>query len=117
MHWVLWTLSSLFAFKVFKSVKNFFQKYEILIFDKEDVDQARYEQENDLGVVGFRADNYDHSIDLRGTPTHVCPCGCNIWTVKVIFENYEIGTYFLDMECSNCGSIATAPTPVDKTGM
>ena len=34
--------------------------------------------------------------------------------VKVMFESNEIATYFLDMECANCGSVATAPTPVDK---
>jgi hypothetical protein len=30
----------------------------------------------------------------------------------VVFEEYEIAQYFLDMECANCGSIATAPTPM-----
>ncbi len=53
-------------------------------------------------------------MDLRGTPTHLCPCGCNIWNVKVVFEDFEIATYFLDMECISCGSVATAPTPVDR---
>jgi hypothetical protein len=54
------------------------------------------------------------AMDLRGTPTHVCPCGCFIWNLKVIFEDFDIATYFLDMECANCGSLATAPTPTDR---
>lgn len=52
-------------------------------------------------------------MDIRGVPTHVCPCGCNIWNLKVIFDSCEIATYFLDMECANCGTLATAPTPID----
>jgi hypothetical protein len=58
--------------------------------------------------------DYGNAMDLRGTPTHVCPCGCNVWNVKVTFDDFEIGSYFLDMECANCGSLATAPTPIDK---
>jgi len=30
------------------------------------------------------------------------------------FDNYEIATYFLDMECVECGNLATAPTPLDR---
>jgi hypothetical protein len=56
-------------------------------------------------------------MDLRGTPTHVCPCGSIVWDLKAIFEDGEIATYFLDMECANCGSLATAPTPIDINGM
>jgi hypothetical protein len=33
---------------------------------------------------------------------------------QVIFEEFEIATYFLDMECANCGSMATAPTLLDR---
>lgn len=54
------------------------------------------------------------AMDLRGVPTHICPCGCNVWNLKVTFEDFEIAQYFLDMECANCGSLATAPTPLDK---
>ena len=43
--------------------------------------------------------------------THVCACGCKVFNLKVIFEEGEIATYFLDMECAHCGSLATAPTP------
>jgi len=44
----------------------------------------------------------------------VCPCGCEIWNLKVMFDSCEIATYFLDMECANCGTLATAPTPLDR---
>jgi hypothetical protein len=56
-------------------------------------------------------------MDLRGTPTHACICGSAVWNIKAVFDNYEIATYFLDMECAECGSLATAPTPLDREGM
>jgi hypothetical protein len=31
-----------------------------------------------------------------------------------MFEDYEIALYLLEMECADCGSLATAPTLVDK---
>lgn len=58
--------------------------------------------------------DYDNAMDLRGTPTHICPCGSQVWLLKVTFVDYEISNYFLDMECLMCGSFATAPTPIDK---
>jgi len=58
--------------------------------------------------------DYDNAMDLRGTPTHVCPCGSQVWILKVTFTDYEISNYFLDMECIICGSLATAPTPIDR---
>lgn len=58
--------------------------------------------------------DYDNAMDLRGTPTHVCPCGSQVWFLKTVFEEFEISNYFLDMECVSCGSLATAPTPIDR---
>lgn len=84
------------------AVKNFLNKYEVLVFDKEDLAEEEPEPT---------------ALDLRGTPTHTCVCGSNIWYVKTVFENYEIATYFLDMLCSSCGNIATAPTLVDRENM
>lgn len=69
-----------------------------------------------MDINNLRPKNYDHAMDLRGNPTHLCPCGCDIWNLKVIFENFEISSYFIDMECANCGSLATAPTPLDRNG-
>lgn len=58
--------------------------------------------------------DYDNAIDMRGTPTHLCLCGSEVWLIKVTFSDYEISNYFLDMECFKCGSLATAPTPIDR---
>jgi hypothetical protein len=59
--------------------------------------------------------DYTKAMDIRGKPTSVCPCGCNIWNLKTLFEpdTGEIEMYFLDMECADCGTLATAPTPID----
>lgn len=66
-----------------------------------------------MDINDLRPEDYTKAMDLRGTPTHICPCGCIIWNVKVIFYKSEIAQYFLDMECAQCGSLATAPTPED----
>ena len=55
-------------------------------------------------------------MDLRGEPTHVCACGSMLWNVQVMFDDYEIGMYLTEMECADCGSLAIAPTLVDKPG-
>lgn len=52
-------------------------------------------------------------MDIRGVPTHVCPCGSQMWKVKTIFRDYQIAMYMLDMECIDCGTLATAPTLKD----
>jgi hypothetical protein len=100
--------------KIKANVSLFLDNYEIAIIDKEDVER---EGSHSNDILDLRPESYDKSIDLRGTPTHLCPCGSQIWNLKVIFEDFEIATYFLDMECVSCGSVATAPTPVDREGM
>ena len=57
--------------------------------------------------------NYDNAMDVRGTPTTVCPCGCDVWRLLVRWdeEDNTIAMYFLDMECGRCGTLATAPAP------
>lgn len=59
--------------------------------------------------------DYTQAMDMRGTPTTVCPCGSEIWNLKTVFdgETGSITMYFIDMECANCGSLATAPVPMD----
>jgi hypothetical protein len=103
-----------FVSKIKNNVKLFLENYEIFLVDKEDVEREGRHTDD---ILQLRPETYDKSIDLRGTPTHLCPCGSNIWSLKVIFEDFEIATYFLDMECVSCGSVATAPTPVDREGM
>jgi hypothetical protein len=82
-------------------IKRFFNNNAVLIFDKQELLEETVEQ----------------SMDLRGTPTHACICGSVVWNIKAVFDNYEIATYFLDMECAECGSLATAPTPLDREGL
>ena len=52
-------------------------------------------------------------FDLSDIVMHECICGSNLWRVICAFENYEIATYFEDMECVMCGTRAQAPTPLD----
>ena len=86
-------------------VRTLLDKYKVGIYymDKDDM-----EDEEDINM---------DSMDLRGTPTHECICGSKIFYLPVSFEDYEISTYLLDMQCANCGSMATAPTPVDRESM
>ena len=117
MKWFIAIAAAFFLYlwvsKIKHNVKMFFENYEVFLVDREDVGR---EGRDTNDILQLRPESYDRSIDLRGTPTHVCPCGSQIWNLKVIFEDFEIATYFLDMECVSCGSVATAPTPVDREG-
>lgn len=54
-------------------------------------------------------------IDIRGIPTHACPnCGCVVFNIRAIFDEYDIALWFTDGECSDCGALLTVPTPVDN---
>ena len=56
-------------------------------------------------------------IDARGIPTCICPnCGGELFKALISFdeESYTIGMYHLDIECFECGTFATAPTPLDR---
>lgn len=55
--------------------------------------------------------DYSAAMDLRGEPSEVCVCGCFIWNLKVTWDDGEMASYFTDMECAQCGSLATAPMP------
>ena len=101
MKWVNRLAATLLGLIGIGVARDFFNRYEVLLFDKNDVDEARKEQQ-------------DTAMDLRGTPTHECICGSQIFYLKAVFNDYEIATYFLDMECVECGSLATAPTPLDR---
>lgn len=116
MMWLNRLAALLFGLITVGLVRDFLDKHTVIVLDDELKSYIEEEEEVE-DIVNLRPENYDHAMDLRGAPTHVCPCGCNIWNVKVIFDDYEIGTYFLDMECANCGSLATAPTPVDREGL
>ena len=63
-----------------------------------------------------RAKEVKHTpADLRGTPTEACVCGNKIFSIDVVFEDKEIAMYFTDSaKCWECGTLLTAPTPIDK---
>ena len=103
MKWVNRLAAALLALIGIGVVRDFFSKYDLLLFDKKDVEDARKEHEQQL-----------NAMDLRGTPTHECVCGSRIFYIRAVFDDYEIATYFLEMQCVECGSLATAPTPLDR---
>jgi len=92
-------------------LREFLQSNRILIINDDNTDIEIEEEVKDINDL---KPDYVNAIDLRGTPTHICVCGCNIWNLKVMFNDGLISQYFLDMECANCGSLATAPTPIDN---
>ena len=49
-----------------------------------------------------------------GLVTHICICGSSLWNIQCSFEDYEISSYNLHMECAVCGTEALAPTPIDR---
>jgi uncharacterized Zn finger protein len=56
-------------------------------------------------------------IDARGIPTCICPnCGGRLFKALISFdeETYTIGMYHIDIECYNCGTFCSAPTPLDS---
>jgi len=112
MKWLSRLSALFFGLITLGMIKDFIDKNRILIINNDNED-IEFEEENLRSIKDLKPEDYSKAMDLRGTPTHVCPCGCNIWNVKVIFNDSEIATYFLDMECAQCGSLATAPTPVD----
>jgi hypothetical protein len=103
MKWVNRLAAALLGLIGIGIARDFFSKYDLLLFDKADVEEARKEHEQQL-----------NAMDLRGTPTHECVCGSRIFYVRAVFDDYEIATYFLEMQCVECGSLATAPTPLDR---
>lgn len=97
-------------------IKFYLENKTIVIVDKEDISFEEDEPVNPIkdSIVNLKPEDYNHAMDLRGAPTHVCACGCDIWNLKVTFDDNQISQYFLDMECVNCGSVATAPTPINQ---
>lgn len=54
-------------------------------------------------------------FDLTGEPTMACICGCLMFEITVMWDEEEraVGWYDLQQKCKECGSISTAPTPID----
>jgi hypothetical protein len=112
MKWFSRFSALMFGLLTLGVIKDLLERNRILVINDED-EEEDFEEGGPRDINGLRPENYDNAMDLRGTPTHVCPCGSIVWDVKTIFKDGEIATYFLDMECANCGSLATAPTPID----
>lgn len=55
-------------------------------------------------------------FDLQGTPTFACICGCAMFKVTLQWSEAtrEIAWYDLKQTCIECGSVSTAPTPIDE---
>lgn len=72
-------------------------------------------EDESIPITDLRPD-YTSAMDVRGEATTVCPCGCEIWNLKVVFDQdtNQIGLYFRDMECAQCGTLATAPIPIEE---
>jgi len=119
MKWFSRFSALMFGLLTLGVVKDLLERNRILVMNDEDEDEHDEDCEEHVSkdINSLRPHDYNNAMDLRGTPTHVCPCGSIVWDLKAIFENGEIATYFLDMECANCGSLATAPTPIDINGM
>jgi len=64
-------------------------------------------------VTEIKPKSLDHAIDLRdeNNPCSVGICGSDLWIVYAKFDEGGMSAYFLDIQCANCGSMATAPTP------
>jgi hypothetical protein len=54
--------------------------------------------------------------DLRGEPTFACICGSKQFKLTVMWdeETRAVGWYDLSQECALCGTLTTAPTPIDE---
>jgi len=103
MKWVNRLAATLLGLISIGIIREFFSRYDVLVFNKKDIEEARQEEAHQL-----------NAMDLRGTPTHECVCGSRIFFIRAVFDDYEIATYFLEMQCAECGSLATAPTPLDR---
>lgn len=56
------------------------------------------------------------SADYRGEPLLECVCGCDMFIIIARFdpETRLPGFYLTDALCAACGSLLTAPTPIDE---
>lgn len=66
-----------------------------------------------MNILNYERDKSKPALDFSDMIMHECVCGSDMWKVVVTFEDYEISSYLLDMECFWCGARAKAPTPID----
>jgi hypothetical protein len=59
--------------------------------------------------------DYTGTMEYAHEILHECPkCESNLWLLKVTFDDYEIASYLLEMECAICGTYGISPTPLDR---
>jgi hypothetical protein len=116
MKTLLYSLLALTAIGVYRLRKAIRLRYDYGFYYINKEEEELVNQKIDE-IVKAAEDAEANALDLRGTPTHECICGSNIWSVKAIFQDFEISSYFLDMQCMECGTLATAPTPLDRESM
>jgi len=105
MEWLIKIFATILGYKSIEIIRWFFKRYQVLLFDRDIISAMNKDIQED----------YDKPyMDLRGTPTHTCICGGEVFYLKATFKDSEISQYLLDMQCANCGSLATAPTPIDE---
>ena len=51
----------------------------------------------------------------KENPTLACICGCLMFNITVMWDadTREVGWSDLKQTCKDCGSVSTAPTPID----
>jgi hypothetical protein len=69
MKWVNRLAATLVGLIGIGVIREFFSRYDVLVFNKNDVEESRQES------------NWN-PVDLRGTPTHACICGSNSFLCK-----------------------------------
>jgi hypothetical protein len=112
----LYVVGGLLAYSVFMIYRKLKSRYDFgFYYINKEEEQAMYEEIDSLIQQAEEAES--KKLDLRGTPTHECVCGSKVWRIHATFTDYEVGSYFLDMECAECGTYATAPTPLDRERM
>ena len=79
-----------------------------------DIEETSPDDSESKSILDLQPES-EEAMDIRGIPTTICPCGSLVWDLKAMFdaETGNISMYFMDMTCSSCGTIATAPTPED----
>jgi hypothetical protein len=104
------------AYSFFKFYKKLKSKYDFGFYYINKAEEQAINEE--INFLMQQAEEFESKkMDLRGTPTHECVCGSRVWRIHATFLDYEVASYFLDMECADCGTYATAPTLLDKEKM
>lgn len=67
-----------------------------------------------MDIRDYRPDPGFMPFNFGNEVMEQCVCGSTMWWAVVTFDEGEIASYFLDIQCFECGSRAKAPTPIDE---